>query len=149
MSTTTNLPIDRLERVESDLAILQSVVASGLPAEKPEDREYSGSVGLWVDRWLLPRIERQLTIGDAGVRWCSRWREHPEAYVRLEALRDAWTEARLGPGSAMASWWIEKVDPTLRTLFASDGPFARCRETHRHLPSLPSEQMPESGSEAH
>jgi hypothetical protein len=136
---TATVPIERLERLEGDLAILQSVVESGLPAEKPEDREYGGKVGLWVDDWLLAHVERQLTIGDAGVRWCAHWREHPEATARFEALRDAWVEARVGPGGAMASWWIEKADPTLRALFASDGPFARCRETHRRLPALPSD----------
>jgi hypothetical protein len=133
----TSLPT-RMERVEGDLAILQNVVSSMLPAEKPEDGEFGGDVGLWVDTWLLARIERQLAVGDGAIQWCALWREHPEATARLEALRDAWIEARMGPGSAMASWWIERCDPTMRALCQSGGPFTRCREQHRRLPALPS-----------
>jgi hypothetical protein len=126
----------RLAELESAVGVLETIVARLVP-DRPEDRDYSEDLDAWVDDWLLPRIERPLaTGGGSGVCWCPHWWDHPEAVARLEALRDAWTKARVGTASAMASWWIEKLDPTLRVILAADGPFARCREQHRHLPLL-------------
>jgi hypothetical protein len=129
----------RLEELEGAVAVLENLVARLLPDPPQTDDDFGSDSGAWVDRWLLPRLERQQsTGGGAGISWCPRWRDHPEASTRLEALRDAWEEARVGTAGAMTSWWIEKVDPTLRTIVAPDGPFARCREHHRRLPALPS-----------
>lgn len=136
---------DRVGLLEGDVAILQKVVSKLLPEQRPEDREFGGDLIAWVDRWLLARLERPLTHGSSGVAWCARWSEHPEVLARLEALRDSWVEARLGSGGALASWWVERADPTLRVVLAADGPFARCREQHRAMPALPSATAGEGG----
>jgi hypothetical protein len=130
---------ERLAEVEAALSVVENLVARLLPETRPADEDYGEDVVRWVEEWFLPRLERQLsTGGGAGVCWCAHWDDHPEAATRLEALRDAWVEATVGTASSMASWWIEKVDPTLRTILAPDGPFARCREQHRRLPELES-----------
>jgi hypothetical protein len=135
-----NTPIvQRLTQLEAAVEVLETLVGRLLPENHPDDPDFGGDLDAWVDAWLLPRLERQLASGGgAGIYWCPRWREHPEAHTRLETLRDAWIEARVGTGGAMAAWWIERVDPTLRTVTSSDGPFARCREHHRRLPELTS-----------
>jgi hypothetical protein len=131
--------VQRIEQLEAAVGVLETLVARLLPENRPEDRDFGGDLDAWVEQWLLPHLERQVASGGgAGVCWCPRWREHPEVHARLEALRDAWIEARSGIAGAMASWWIEKLDPTLRTILAPDGPFARCREHHRRLPTLES-----------
>jgi hypothetical protein len=129
----------RIAVLETAVDNLETMVGRLLPENRPDDTEFGGNLDAWVDGWLLPRLERQIAHGSgAGLYWCPRWRDHPEAATRLEAVRDAWTEARVGTAGAMASWWLEKVDPTLRTICAPDGPFTRCREQHRRLPELPS-----------
>jgi hypothetical protein len=135
-----NTPIEgRVDELEAAVAVLENLVARLLPEQRPVDDDYGGDAHTWVERWLLPRLERQQsTGGGAGVCWCPRWRDHPEAATRLACLYDAWEEAKVGTAGAMAGWWIEKVDSTLRTILAPDGPFARCRENHRRLPALQS-----------
>jgi hypothetical protein len=131
---------DRVDQLEAAVEVLETLVGRLLPEANTEGPDYAGNHHGWVDDWLLPRLERPLTTGGgAGVCWCPCWRDHPEADTRLQALHDAWSEARVGTASAMASWWIEKLDPTLRIILAPDGPFARCREQHRRLPALTSE----------
>jgi hypothetical protein len=130
---------DRVEQLEAAVEVLETLVGRLLPEQSTQGPDYGGDHNRWVDDWLLPRLERPLTTGGgAGVCWCSQWRDHPEATERLHALYDAWSEARVGTASAMASWWIEKLDPTLRIILAPDGPFTRCREQHRRLPTLTS-----------
>jgi hypothetical protein len=136
---TAAISVERFERLEDAVVVLEKIVAQLMPAPKPQD-DFGGDLTAWVDGWLLPRLERPVsTGGGAGIYWCSHWRDHPEAVARLEALRDAWTETTVGTAGALAAWWVEKADPTLRLVLAADGPFTRCRETHRRLSALHTE----------
>jgi hypothetical protein len=129
----------RFQELEAAVEVLETLVGRLMPENKPVDDIYGDDAEAWVDGWLLPRLERQITTGGTGICWCARWRAHPEAVARFETLHDAWNEARVGTAGAMAGWFLEKLDPTFRVLTAPDGPFARCRERHRLLAPLPSE----------
>ena len=95
------------------------------------------NVGEWAER-RLPR-----TQGGAGTFcWCAEWWEHPEAVTRLWVLRRAWLEAVVSPGSAMAAYFRDFFDPTVRALSDANGPFHACTaEKHtvdrKFLPTYP------------
>lgn len=92
-------------------------------------------VGAWVDEWLLTTYQRTLN----GHRtWCARWREHPEAVQRLEAMWAAWQRSHDDP-IKLGAWWLTVADPHLAVLLDPDGPFSGCRagENARHRPPEP------------
>jgi hypothetical protein len=83
----------------------------------------------WVVEWLCPRMEREIT---RTVEWCPRWRDHPEAVERLDALWEAWEFGRIGGGSWKSAWWLTHADRHLPRLCHPDtGPFGHCHTRHR------------------
>jgi hypothetical protein len=94
----------------------------------------------WFEGWLAPVVCRPLK---AGTYWCPRWREHPEALERLQALWEAWEAARAEGGSAMSYWWTVHLDAHWGVLTGSTtGPFAACAKRGQHsdeLGGLPSD----------
>lgn len=78
------------------------------------------------------------------MRWCPSWWDHAEAIYRLEALWRSWETYRLEPRLGIASWLRDFLDPQLRELTASTGPFAQCTDD-RHSPAkaLRTEQPPQ------
>ena len=86
-------------------------------------------VALWVDRWLCPHMEREIT---RTVEWCPMWWDHPEARERLEALWEAWELGRIGGGAWKSTWWVAHADRHLVRLCHPDtGPFGHCHSKHR------------------
>lgn len=80
-------------------------------------------------------------------RWCSKWWDHEEAVLRLEALWDAFEALRLEPGTGMAVWIRDYLDPTVAAL-TSDAltPFRECderRDVHVVDEPWPVEDPPE------
>ncbi|MFD8415465.1 DUF4913 domain-containing protein [Streptomyces sp. NPDC059650] len=80
----------------------------------------------WVEGVLVPGY---LGEPSADARWCHLWFEHPVAIARLHALWLAWQELTdpatcgyTGP----SAWHRDHLDPCLRELRASTGPFAGC-----------------------
>lgn len=123
----------------------------------PEEDEHGDGqppkLGLleWVEEIFCPMIQRRVDLG-RGRTWCARWWAHPEAAVRLDALRLAWYEltapAEPGgdPGAGYSSWWVNHVDPALMTLLDGDtGPMSGCRPDHHSdspVPPLRTERPP-------
>lgn len=71
--------------------------------------------------------------------WCSKWWDHEEAVLRLEALWDAFEALRLEPGTGMAVWIRDYLDPTVAAL-TSDvlSPFRECDDRRgKHVVSDP------------
>ncbi|WP_392892943.1 DUF4913 domain-containing protein [Streptomyces sp. LN699] len=80
----------------------------------------------WVEGVLVPGY---LAEPSADARWCHLWFEHPVAIARLHALWLAWQELTdpatcgyTGP----SVWHRDHLDPCLRELRPSTGPFAGC-----------------------
>ncbi|MCX4732725.1 DUF4913 domain-containing protein [Streptomyces sp. NBC_01363] len=80
----------------------------------------------WVEGVLVPGY---LAEPSADARWCHLWFEHPVAVARLHAAWLAWQELTdpvscgyTGP----SVWHRDHLDPCLRELRGSSGPFAGC-----------------------
>jgi hypothetical protein len=77
----------------------------------------------WVSGFFQPTFRRQF---GGEHRWCTRWQEHPEALLRLEALWRSWESLRLDPTLGMATWLTNYADPQLAALTQRTGTFANC-----------------------
>ncbi|MGW6570043.1 DUF4913 domain-containing protein [Streptomyces sp. NPDC054975] len=80
----------------------------------------------WVEGVLVPGY---LAEPSSDARWCPLWFEHPVAVARLHALWLAWQELTdpatcgyTGP----SVWHRDHLDPCMRELRPSTGPFAGC-----------------------
>jgi hypothetical protein len=80
----------------------------------------------WVEGVLVPGY---LAEPSSDARWCHLWFEHTVAVARLHACWLAWQELTdpatcgyTGP----SVWHRDHLDPCLRELRASSGPFAGC-----------------------
>jgi hypothetical protein len=94
----------------------------------------------WVEGVLVPGY---LAEPSADARWCHLWWEHPVAIARLHAVWLAWQELT-DPASCgytgPSVWHRDHMDPALRELRGSTGPFAGCtkgeHQVDHRLPSL-------------
>ncbi|MFF8287458.1 DUF4913 domain-containing protein [Streptomyces albus] len=94
----------------------------------------------WVEGVLVPGY---LAEPSADARWCHLWWEHPVAIARLHAVWLAWQELT-DPASCgytgPSVWHRDHLDPALRELRASTGPFAGCtkgeHQIDHRMPSL-------------
>ncbi|MFF4456759.1 DUF4913 domain-containing protein [Streptomyces goshikiensis] len=87
----------------------------------------------WVEGVLVPGY---LAEPSADARWCPQWFEHPVAIARLHALWLAWQELTdpaacgyTGP----SVWHRDHLDPCLRELRNSTGPFAGCTKGEHQI----------------
>lgn len=78
----------------------------------------------------------------ADARWCHLWFEHPVAIARLHAAWLAWQECTDPTSSGYTGpsvWHRDHLDPALRELRSSSGPFAGCvKGEHQLAHRLPS-----------
>lgn len=94
----------------------------------------------WVEGVLVPGY---LAEPSADARWCHLWFEHSVAIARLHAVWLAWQELT-DPASCgytgPSVWHRDHLDPALRELRGSSGPFAGCvkgeHQIEHRLPSL-------------
>jgi hypothetical protein len=87
----------------------------------------------WVEGVLVPGY---LAEPSADARWCHLWFEHTVAVARLHALWLAWQELTdpatcgyTGP----SVWHRDHLDPALRELRGSSGPFAGCTKGEHQI----------------
>lgn len=94
----------------------------------------------WVEGVLVPGY---LAEPSADAKWCHLWWEHPVAIARLHAVWLAWQELT-DPASCgytgPSVWHRDHLDPAVRELRASTGPFAGCtkgeHQIEHRMPSL-------------
>ncbi|ORT54664.1 DUF4913 domain-containing protein [Streptomyces sp. CB03238] len=94
----------------------------------------------WVEGVLVPGY---LAEPSADARWCHLWWEHPVAIARLHAVWLAWQELT-DPASCgytgPSVWHRDHMDPALRELRGSTGPFSGCtkgeHQIEHRMPSL-------------
>jgi hypothetical protein len=77
----------------------------------------------WVEMYFLPTFQRPF---GGELRWCTVWKEHAEAIVRLQALWRSWEALRVEPRLGMITWLTSYLGPQLDALLARSGPFAQC-----------------------
>ncbi|MFI5689924.1 DUF4913 domain-containing protein [Streptomyces sp. NPDC051636] len=87
----------------------------------------------WVEGVLVPGY---LAEPSSDARWCHLWWQHPVAIARLHALWLAWQEMTdpvscgyTGP----SVWQRDHLDPCMRELRASTGPFAGCTKGEHQI----------------
>ncbi|CAL9677761.1 hypothetical protein SUDANB105_08072 (plasmid) [Streptomyces sp. enrichment culture] len=87
----------------------------------------------WVEGVLVPGY---LAEPSSDARWCHLWFEHPPAVARLHACWLAWQELTdpatcgyTGP----SVWHRDHLDPCLRELRASSGPFGGCTKSEHQI----------------
>ncbi|MEV6734546.1 MULTISPECIES: DUF4913 domain-containing protein [unclassified Streptomyces] len=87
----------------------------------------------WVEGVLVPGY---LAEPSSDARWCPNWFEHPVAIARLHACWLAWQELTdpatcgyTGP----SVWHRDHLDPCLRELRPSNGPFAGCTKGEHQI----------------
>ncbi|MFJ6501380.1 DUF4913 domain-containing protein (plasmid) [Streptomyces virginiae] len=87
----------------------------------------------WVEGVLVPGY---LAEPSADARWCHLWFEHSVAIARLHACWLAWQELTdpatcgyTGP----SAWHRDHLDPCLRELRHSSGPFAGCTKGEHQI----------------
>jgi hypothetical protein len=115
--------------------------------DEPTEQELIDEFVTWVEM-MVHDIES--VPDDPNTRyWCPRWWDHPEAVTRLRALHQEYIRAE--GENALSSWYIYHWDGHAKTLFASTGPFERCRTTHsfydraeKYIPRLVTEAVPEN-----
>lgn len=109
------------------------------------------TLGDFVEQYLFPLYRRKVGGGKNDVRWCAQWWSHAEALTRLEALWRSWETLRLDPGTGMAVWLRDYLDPHMTMLLSEHGTFANCTiahekrgdaATHREIPKLPHADAP-------
>ncbi|MFE4539664.1 DUF4913 domain-containing protein [Streptomyces scopuliridis] len=87
----------------------------------------------WVEGVLVPGY---LAEPSADARWCHLWFEHTVAIARLHAVWLAWQELT-DPASCgytgPSTWHRDHLDPALRELRGSTGPFAGCTKGEHQI----------------
>jgi len=79
-------------------------------------------------------------------RWCSQWREHPEAVHRLAAIYDEWCMMLAGEDAAPHLFLRDVLDYHLSLLVDPDrGTFRACRYGHVSHRRLDSKDEPGAG----
>ncbi|MGW3415611.1 DUF4913 domain-containing protein [Streptomyces sp. NPDC000888] len=87
----------------------------------------------WVEGVLVPGY---LAEPSADAKWCHLWFEHTVAIARLHAVWLAWQELT-DPASCgytgPSVWHRDHLDPALRELRGSSGPFAGCTKGEHQI----------------
>lgn len=120
----------RLARLElrADEAELVDAGLGARPSTTPTDEDPYPTLDSWVQDYFCATFQRPL---GGEFRWCSQWREHREAVVRLGALWCSWKALRRDPALGLSSWFHNFLDPQLSIIMGSKGPFVQCSST-RH-----------------
>lgn len=66
---------------------------------------------------------RRVGASSSGLRWSREWWKYAEAISRVDSLWRAYEQLRHEPGTGMAIWWRDYLDPTMRELTSPTGAF--------------------------
>jgi hypothetical protein len=123
-----------------DLSAAASIVTAGTSTagqQGQSDLEVPSPVfdtlEAWVEQYFCVVFARPI---GGEVRWCPKWRDHPEAVTRLEALWRAWEALRLDANVGIAAWLTNYLDPQFAVLSSRAGTFSQCAP-ERHATAAP------------
>lgn len=122
----------RLARLElrADEAELADAGLGARPSTTPTDEDDYLDLDSWVHDYFCATFPRPL---GGEFRWCSQWREHREAVVRLDALWCSWKALRRDPTLGLSTWLHNFLDPQLLVLLGARGPFVSCSPDRHEL----------------
>jgi hypothetical protein len=116
--------------------------------ESPEYDDELRALIEWVEGVLVPGY---LAEPSADAHWCHLWWEHPVAIARLHACWLAWQELT-DPASCgytgPSVWHRDHLDPCIRELRASTGPFAGCTKGEHQIDHRMPSRVPSAWSHA-
>ncbi|MGQ7298038.1 DUF4913 domain-containing protein [Quadrisphaera sp. KR29] len=118
----------RLELRADEAELVNLGVDNGTRARTIDEKDYP-NLDTWVHDYFCATFFRPL---GGEFRWCSQWRAHREAVVRLEALWRSWRALSRDPSLGISTWLQQFLDPQLLIILGPRGPFASCNEK-RHL----------------
>ena len=137
---------NELEAAQDTIAALHDrldiVTDTDAGANAAPVNESNASLEQWVDDEFAHLVE--IRTG-AATRWCLRWSEHPEAVLRLTAIREDYDNCLGNPQLGISGWLRTSVDHHLPRLTDGQGPFFGCA-THdpEPPPVLPASMPPPS-----
>ena len=135
---------NELEAAQDTIAALHdrldTVTDTDAGANAAPVNESNASLAQWVDDEFAHLVE--IRTG-AATRWCLRWSEHPEAVLRLTAIREDYDNCLGNPQLGISGWLRTSVDHHLPRLTDGQGPFSGCTTTdHEPPPVLPASTPP-------
>ncbi|PPF28036.1 DUF4913 domain-containing protein [Rathayibacter tritici] len=125
----------------SDTTTLPATAAAG--EDEQQSLLYYGSVDEFFRKFLWPSYRRKVGSekDHAPHRWSATWWSNSEARARLTAIWHLWEAAREAPLD-LSAWWLVHVDPQMRMLLSTDGPFATSIDTNDRGGLLPYKRPP-------
>lgn len=129
----------RLNRLELRLDEIDQCEADYGPGARPRDGSSAESAYDNLDSWVEQFFAVTFTRSLGGEwRWCPRWREHPEAVFRLDALWRSYETLRREGGMGTAVWLRDHLEHQHGVLLSARGPFALCTlNRHEVMNPLP------------
>jgi hypothetical protein len=118
--------LNRLELRLDDIDQLETDYSSNPSQGAAKEMAYD-NLDSWVEQFFAVTFTRSL---GGEWRWCPRWREHPEAVFRLDALWRSYETLRREGGMGTAVWLRDHLDQ-YGALLSARGPFALCT-VNRH-----------------
>ncbi|MBC3763438.1 DUF4913 domain-containing protein [Quadrisphaera oryzae] len=122
----------RLARLElrADEAALTDASLGGRSSVAATGEQDYPDLDSWVHDYFCATFWRPL---GGEFRWCSKWQEHREAVVRLDALWCSWKALRRDPALGLSTWFHNFLDPQLLVLLGARGPFVSCSPERHEL----------------
>ncbi|MBC3762600.1 DUF4913 domain-containing protein [Quadrisphaera oryzae] len=112
----------RLELWADEAELADAVVGASQSTAGGGGTDYP-DLDSWVADYMCATFSRPL---GGEFRWCSKWREHREAVVRLDALWCSWKALSRDPSLGLSTWLHNFLDPQLIVLLSSRGTFSGC-----------------------
>ena len=143
-----------IDDFEDALAELAEAAAPPTPEVTPPEPTQTNAVDEpdldeWVDTYIAALVRKTTTTGEGGgIRWCRRWRDHPEAVLRFTALHQAYQQlATEDSGTWLSVYLRDHLDPHLAALTSPYGPFHACtpRKHSTAVEPLGTEQPAQQG----
>jgi hypothetical protein len=97
-SERENLTAEEMARVRRAMAIAAHATSRRPATASASLEPRFENLVAWVAGYFAPTFGR-LGRNSATSRWCSRWWDHPEAVLRLDALWCSWEADEATPGS--------------------------------------------------
>lgn len=113
----------------------------GLPIQSENTHPFTGDGlsfahnGSLMPPAMFPVYVRPLKLQQ--YRWCETWWKHPEAWVRFEACRRAWSVLAADPGIGFSLWHRDHLGPMLHVLLSDAGTFTNCTHSASSLTTDP------------
>ncbi len=92
---------------------------------------YASTVDEFVETFIRVHYETPILDTSGAIRWCNRWKDHPQAILIFEGLWRSYEEARAADmvnagGQSTMNYLVGHFYPMMDRITGSYGPFKRC-----------------------